>query len=76
MIGNNTTGNPASTSSVSLMLVNISRISAPTPRTILRKASERLEPMAVSSIVVSLVSREITSPVRVISKKPGESVKR
>ena len=30
----------------------------------------------ISSMVVSLVSREITSPVRVTSKNPGDSVSR
>ena len=37
----------------------------------LRIAIDADEPMIVSSMVVSLVSREITSPVRVISKKLG-----
>ena len=34
----------------------------------LRIAIDALEPMTVSSIVVSLVRREMTSPVRVTSK--------
>ena len=76
MIGSSTTGRQAITSSVSLRLVSMSRISAPMPSTTLRSASDRLEPITVSSIVVSLVSREMTSPVRVISKKPGERVSR
>ena len=48
----------------------------PTPSTMLRSAIDRLEPIADSSIVVSLVRREITSPVRVTSKKPGDNVSR
>ncbi len=76
MIGRTTTGSPARTSSVSLRLVSISSTSAPRPSTLLRSAIERLEPMTFSSIVVSLVRREMTSPVRVTSKNPGESVSR
>ena len=46
------------------------------PRTMLRKAIDRLDPITDSSMVVSLVNREITSPVRVTSKNPGDSVSR
>ena len=76
MIGSTTTGSPARTSRVSLRLVSISSTSAPAPSTMLRSAIDRLEPMTFSSIVVSLVRREMTSPVRVTSKNPGESVSR
>jgi hypothetical protein len=37
----------------------------------LRNASDADVPITMSSIAVSLVSREITSPVRVISNQPG-----
>ena len=70
-MGTMTTGTPARTSSVSLRLVSASITSPPMSSSRLRMAIDALDPMTVSSIVVSLVSREITSPVRVISKKPG-----
>ena len=76
MIGTITTGTPASTSSVSLVLVSASIARPPTSSSRLRIAIDALEPMTVSSIVVSLVRREITSPVRVTSKNPGGSVSR
>ncbi len=39
---------------------------------VLRSANEALEPITTSSSEVSLVRREITSPVRVTSKNPGD----
>ena len=67
MIGTTTTGTPASTSSVSFALVIASIVSPPASSSRLRIAIDALEPMTVSSIAVSLISREITSPVRVTS---------
>ncbi len=67
MIGATTTGTPASTSSVSLALVIASIVRPPMSSSRLRIAIDALEPMTVSSIAVSLMSREITSPVRVAS---------
>jgi hypothetical protein len=56
-----------------LGLVSISNTSAPAPSTVLRSAIDRLDPMTFSSIVVSLVRREMTSPVRVTSKSPARA---
>ncbi len=67
MIGATTIGTPASTSSVSLALVIASIVSPPASSSRFRIAIDALEPMTVSSIAVSLMSREITSPVRVAS---------
>ena len=61
---------------MSLALVSASITRPPTISSKLRIAIDALEPITVSSIVVSLVRREITSPVRVTSKKPGGSVSR
>ena len=71
MIGTTTTGTPASTSSVSFVLVIASIVSPPASSSTLRIAIEALDPMTVSSSAVSLISREMTSPVRICSKNPG-----
>ena len=76
MIGPTTSGTPARTSSVSFALVSASITTPPASNSVLRTAIETLEPMTVSSIVVSLVSLEMTSPVRVVSKNAGGSVSR
>ena len=68
MIGTSTSGTPTSTSSVSFALVSASITRPPHISSTLRIAIDALEPMTVSSIVVSFVSREITSPVRMTSK--------
>ena len=68
MIGTSTSGTPTSTSSVSLPLVSASITRPPIMSSTLRIAIDALEPITVSSIVVSLVRREITSPVRITSK--------
>ena len=73
MIGATTTGTPASTSSVSLVLVIASITRPPTSSRRLRTAIDALDPTTVSSIAVSLVRRDITSPVRVTSNQPGGS---
>jgi hypothetical protein len=67
MMGTTTTGTPASTRSVSFALVIASIVSPPASSSRLRIAIDALEPITVSSIAVSLISREITSPVRVAS---------
>ena len=72
-IGRNTTGTPTSTSSVSFAEVSASIAKAPIISSRLRSANEAEEPTTTSSSEVSLVRREITSPVRVTSKKLGES---
>ena len=66
-----TSGTPASTSRVSFGLVSTSITRPPTISRKLRIAIEALDPITVSSIVVSLIRREITSPVRVSSKNAG-----
>ena len=66
-IGSTTKGTPTRTSSVSLALVSASMTSPPVSSSRLRAAIDTELPMTVSSIVVSLVRREMTSPVRVVS---------
>ncbi len=75
-MGSTTTGTPSSTSRVSLALVRASITRPPTSSSTLRTAIDALVPITVSSIAVSLVMREITSPVRVISKNSGDSSSR
>ena len=72
-IGATTTGMPTITSSVSLTLVASIMAMPPIISRKLRTAIDALLPMTCSSIVVSLVSRDITSPVRAASKKLGGS---
>ena len=59
------------TSSASFRLVKNIRIRPPVSVTRLRSASEAEEPTTVWIKVVSAVSRDSTSPVRVTSKKAG-----
>ena len=66
--GSTTSGANARTISVSFRLVISSSPSAPTSSSALRTASEKPKPITACSTVVSLVRREITSPVRVDSK--------
>ena len=49
----------------------ISMASAPSPITVLRSPMLRLEPTTVCTSVVSVVSRDSTSPVCVVSKNSG-----
>ena len=58
---------------VSLGLVTTSKVPPPKNSRILRNATDTEEPMTTCSRVVSVVSRDSTSPVRVISKNPGLS---
>ena len=60
-------------SAVSFRLVKNIRINPPVRVTRLRNASEAEEPITVCTRVVSAVSRDSTSPVRVTSKKAGVS---
>jgi hypothetical protein len=70
-IGATTRGTTARTSKVSLGLVTNSITMPPMISSALRSAMETEEPTTTCSKVVSVVRRETTSPVRVISKKPG-----
>jgi hypothetical protein len=71
MSGNRMSSTAASTISVSLMLVANISASPPTSMSRLRRATDTDEPITVWISVVSAVSRERTSPVRVISKNAG-----
>jgi hypothetical protein len=57
--------------SMSLGLVTASIISPPISSRALRMATEAWEPITTCSRVVSVVIRDSTSPVRVVSKKAG-----
>ncbi len=70
-IGATTSGTTASTSKVSFGLVMNSMTAPPMISSALRSAIETDEPTTTCSSVVSVVRRDTTSPVRVISKKPG-----
>ena len=58
------------------MLVIASMTRPPTSNSRLRTAIDALEPTTVSSIAVSFVRREMTSPVRATSNQPGGSFSR
>ena len=60
-----------STSTESFALVTNIMISAPTSSTRLRNVCEKAVPIADLICVVSAVSRDITSPDWMVSKKPG-----
>ena len=75
MMGTSVSGTPTKASAVSLRLVTAIITMAPTPMTILRNANEADEPTTVCTKVVSAVSRESTSPVRVVSKNTGDSAR-
>ena len=62
-IGTTTSGTPISTSPVSLGLVMNSSTSPPASVSTLRKATDTEEPITDSTSVVSVVSRDSTSPV-------------
>ena len=72
-IGTTTDGTMTRMKPVSRGLVMTSSTRPPTSRRMLRKAWVTLAPITVWITVVSVVIRETTSPVRVTSKKPGES---
>ncbi len=71
-IGAITSGTPSTTSAVSLGLVMISMTRAPAMIRVFLNANEAEEPITTSSSAVSLVRREIASPVRMVSKNPGD----
>ena len=61
---------------MSFQLVSISMTRAPAPSRPLRNAIDTLVPTICSSSAVSVVSREIISPVRVCSNQAGDKVSR
>ena len=61
----------ASTCDITYGFVKISAAMAPTPITALRRPMLRDEPTTVCTTVVSVVRRESTSPVCVVSKNSG-----
>ncbi len=65
--GSMITGTSTTISPVSFGLVMASMISPPTSRSMLRRATEALEPTTDCRMVVSVVRRDRTSPVRVVS---------
>ncbi len=60
-----------STCDITTGLVTISISIAPMPITVLRRPMLRLEPTTVCTSVVSVVRRDSTSPVCVVSKNSG-----
>ena len=66
-IGTTTSGTPTSTSAVSFGLVKKSSASPPISVSTLRSATETDEPITESTSVVSVVSRDSTSPVMIRS---------
>ena len=66
-------GSRASTKSDRRGLVTTIMTDAPTNSTRLRSATDTEAPTALLICVVSAVSREMISPVRAVSKKPGDS---
>ena len=75
-IGRTASGMPTSAHAASFGLVTNSIASAPTTVTTLRNATDMLEPTTLRSSSASAVSREISSPLRVRSKKPASSPSR
>ncbi len=70
-VGTTTKTRMPSTCVITSGLVMINMPSAPMPMTVLRKPMDRLEPTTVCTSVVSVVSRDSTSPVCVVSKNSG-----
>lgn len=71
MIGTTTTNSSATMIPASVGLDQIISPSAPTKRRAFLSPTEMLEPMRVWISVVSLDSRDSTSPARSVSKKTG-----
>ena len=71
MIGSTTIGTTSSTSPASLGAVTTMKISPPTNVIEVRSAIEIDEPTTDWISVVSVVSRDSTSPVIIRSKNPG-----
>ena len=74
-IGATTIGTTSNTNPVSLALVTSSMIRPPTSSSKLRRAIDTEEPTTTCTRVVSVDSRDSTSPVRRVSKKPGLRVR-
>ena len=72
--GTTTSGTTSTTMPASFGLVATSRPSAPTTVSMLRSHIEIDEPTSACSSPVSAVMRERMSPVRAVSKNPGERV--
>jgi hypothetical protein len=75
MSGTTMAGTSSSVSPVSCSEVSSSMTVPPISMTMLRIAIDSEEPTTVWTSVVSAVRRESTSPVRVVSKKAGDSVR-
>jgi hypothetical protein len=69
--GNTTPTSTTATCSITHGLVQTSMASAPTPMTALRNPMLSEEPTTVCTSVVSVVRRDSTSPVCVVSKNSG-----
>ena len=71
MIGTITSGATTSASPERSGLVQTIAMVPPTIRSTFLSATDVVEPSALWIMVMSLVSREVISPVLVVSKKPG-----
>ena len=71
MLGSTTSTSTPSTCVITQGLVTMSAISAPMPITVLRRPMLKDDPTTVCTSVVSVVRRESTSPVLVLSKNSG-----
>ncbi len=71
MVGATTSSRMPSTCVITYGLVTISMTIAPMPITPLRRPIDRLEPTTCCTSVVSVVRRDSTSPVALVSKKAG-----
>ena len=71
MLGSTTSTSTPSTCVMTQGLVTTSAISAPMPITVLRRPMLSDEPTTVCTSVVSVVRRDSTSPVLVLSKNSG-----
>jgi hypothetical protein len=69
--GSSTSSSTPSTCAITQGLVSTSMTSAPAAISALRRPMLKEEPITVCTSVVSVVRRDSTSPVRVVSKKPG-----
>ncbi len=66
-----TSGTTRKTNPVRRGLVTISMVVPPRNSSILRSATETCDPTTDCNNVVSVVRRDMTSPMRVVSKNPG-----
>ena len=70
-LGATTSSSTPSTCAMIHGLVQMSMASAPRPMTVLRRPMENEDPTTVCTSVVSVVRRDSTSPVCVVSKNSG-----